>query len=380
MWIEKHKPRRFDEIVSNNRLIEELKGYGWDKPLILYGATGAGKSMFVGVIANEFNFDLVEIDDQNIADAVSISQTGGIFSNKKLIVIDQVEAIKDIREVTKLVKETKNPTILLTCDLKSKRLRTIKKYCKSLGLRKLQTASMATILSIICNKEGVSSGRDVLLKIAENAGGDVRSAINDLENIAKGRDRITGENLDVLERRDRTTDIFKVLSLILAKRDFNEAVKSTWNLGEQPRDLIQWIDENLPRVYTEINDLGRAYYYLSRADIFLGRIMIRQYWGFLRYSTPLMTGGVNISKGDKINFARYSFPSYFSALGRTKKERRLKGSIGVKMASKLHVSKKVFAREYIPLLRILLSSSKVGEDELIQEYKLDADEIEYLRG
>jgi replication factor C large subunit len=271
-----------------------------------------------------------------------------------------------------------NPLILITSDFKSKKLATVKKRCQKVQIRKHTSSSVAKLLRGICEKEGVDVEDEILKRIAENASGDIRAAINDLETLAKGKNKIIESDMELIKERDKTSDIYKALSAILIKRDLQKAIRSTYNLNEQPQNVLLWIDENLPKVVKGKEELSQAYKYLSRADIFLGRITRRQYWGFLRYANPLMTGGVNISRGDKVGFAMYQFPFYIIRMGQTKKERNLKKNIGLKLSGEFHCSSKVVAGEYIPLLRTLIKNNKIDVGELAERFRLDDDEVGYL--
>ena len=54
MWCEKYKPGNFNEIIGNQSLKDNIKRYGWEKPLILYGAIGVGKTIFVNTAASQY--------------------------------------------------------------------------------------------------------------------------------------------------------------------------------------------------------------------------------------------------------------------------------------------------------------------------------------
>ncbi len=380
MWSEKYKPRNFHEFVGNQKLIQDIRSYGWKKPLLIHGSTGVGKTAFAEAIAKELELEILRVRNENLDSAIIASQSSSIFGGKKLILIDHVEKIGNIKKVPLLLEKTRNPTILITSDFSSRRLKTIKKSCEKLQFRKPMAATIRNMLEAICEKEGIHADKEILLRIAENSGGDIRSAINDLQTVGMGKQRIEEKDLELLSPRDRTTDIYEVLSKVLTKSDFKQAIQSTWNLNEQPRDVLLWIDENLPRIYRSKEEIAKAYHYVSRADVFLGRIIRRQYWGFLRYVTPLMTGGVNISKNQKVNFTRYQFPLYFAKLGHTKKERAMKKSIAGKLSPEFHASGKVIAQQYIPLLQTMLRKNKLSEEELVKEYGLNSEEIEFIKG
>ncbi len=380
MWSEKYKPGNFKEFIGNQKLIQDIKNYNWKKPLLIHGPTGVGKTTFAEATAREFNLEILRVRNENLNSAITASQNFSISGRKKLVLVDHVDKIGDIKKVSLLLERTRNPTILITSDFSSRRLKTIKKSCEKLQLRKPMAATIKNILEGICRKEDIHADREILMRIAENSAGDIRSAINDLQTVGVGEQRIDEKDLELIGPRDRTTDIYEVLSKVLMKRDFKQAIESTWNLNEQPRDILLWIDENLPRIYKSRGEIAKAYHYLSRADIFLGRIIRRQYWGFLRYATPLMTGGVNISKYQNVNFTRYQFPLYFTKLGHTKKERAMKKSIAEKLSSELHVSGKIMAQQYIPLLQIMLRKNKLSDEELTQKYRLTSEEVEFIKG
>jgi replication factor C large subunit len=378
MWTEKYKPLRAEDVLGNPKVAEDLKKYNWKTPVILYGPTGCGKSVLARALAAEMGLDLVEITDDNIKNGKTIAESSSLFGNRKLIVFDNADNIDDIGEVSDILKITKNPTILITSDFESKRLATAKKLCEKFQMRRPSPVSVAKLLESIAAKEGIDADKELFKEIAEKSEGDFRAAVNDLETLASGRKKITREGLTILEGRDRVSDIYKALTTIFLKKDIQESQRSTYDLSEQPQNVLLWIDENLPSFVKGPQEISRCYEYLSRSDIFMGRIMSRQYWGYLRYAGTLMTSGITASKGDKISFARFQFPFYIIRMGQTKKERNLKKSIGKKMGPRLHCSSKDVARSYIPLYRTLIHAKKVDPKTMGEEFKLEKEEMEYL--
>jgi replication factor C large subunit len=377
MWSVKHKPQTLDGFLGKASIEEARK---WDgRPLMIHGGTGTGKTLIAHLLASEKGFDVVDVTDENIGQAENMANTGSIFGNRRMLLIEDVDSIKDIKSVGALLDDAKNPVILTTEDYSNKRLATIKKKCAELQLRRQLPASISKYLNAIAEKEGVEVEKSVLEQISKGCGGDIRAALNDLETLAKGRKAIQETDAIRLKpERDRQSDIYKALSIIFGGREFNKVVDSTWDLDEQLRDVIWWVEENTPRLYQDKKAVNDAFHNLSRADMFLGRILRRQYWGFLRYANALMTAGVNSSRPEKVNFAQCMFPGYFSAMGRSKGSRNLEASISSKMGPKVHASANIIRREYIPLYRLLLAKKKVTADDLVGEYNFDDDEVEYL--
>lgn len=378
MWAIKHGPETIDDILLTNPVREEIRGWGGEKPLLLYGGYGVGKTLLTQVLADQLNLELIEVTDDNISNALAIASTASVFGGLKLILVEDVDSIKKIDKVVELLKESKSPIILTTSDYGSRRLSTVKKLSKAVQLRKSLPASIAKYLEGVCRKEGVEVDKKVLMMLAKNSSGDIRAALNDLETLAKGRESVGEEDLEVLGFRDKRSDIYSALSRIFGAKDIRNSVEATRDLDEMPRDVLLWIDENTPHVYTTRSSLRKAFYYLSRADVFLGRIMRRQYWGFLRYVNSLMTAGVSVSR-EKVKFTRYQFPSYIISLSKSRTERNLVESISGKISPALHVSKRVFLREYVPLFRTLLRRKRLDEERFAQKFDLSSEELEYLK-
>lgn len=301
-----------------------MKKYNWKAPAILYGPPGCGKTALVQALANEKGWDLVRVNDDNIKNGKAIASSSSLFGNRKLILFDNVDSIDDIGEVSEILKVSKNPVILVTSDFESKRLATAKKLCGKFQMRRPTAVSVAKLLEGIAAKEGIEIDKETLKEIAERSNGDFRAAVNDLETLCSGRKKVTKDDLSILEGRDQISDIYKALSTIFLKKDIIESQRSTYDLDEQPQNVLLWIDENLPVLVKGPYELSRCYENLSRSDIFMGRITSRQYWGFLRYAGTLMTSGITASKGERISFARYQFPFYIIRMSQTKKERNLK--------------------------------------------------------
>ncbi|MFH0861029.1 MAG: AAA family ATPase [Candidatus Altiarchaeota archaeon] len=377
MWTQKHKPKTLSEVVGNNTVISSLRSYDWSSPLLLYGATGIGKTTLIECLAADAGMELVSVSDDNIEGAAVLSQTGSLYGGRKLILVDDVDLMKQTAKVEGLLKDARNPVLLITSDLKSKKLGSIKRMCEKIQMRRPHPASISKLLAAICQKEGVRVEGNVLEEISKNVNGDVRSAVNDLESIAEGKAVIKPADLEILSQRDREKDIYQALSTVFFSSDLEEVMRSTYDLSEQPRDVLLWIDENLPSLYDK-KSLSDAYGSLSKADIFLGRIASRQYWGFLRYATPLMTAGVNVFKPESRKFAQYRFPSLIISMGRTKKERSIKNSIALKLKPHVHSSTKVISAQYVPLLRALLKNKKATAEELRERFGFDEDETEFL--
>ena len=100
--------------------------------------------------------------------------------------------------------------------------------------------------------------------IGDHSDGDLRSAINDLELVARGEMEISAKAVESIGARDRESSVYVALQEIFRSGDARRARESTRNLDESPEDLILWIDENLPVDYRRDDDLERGLRALGR--------------------------------------------------------------------------------------------------------------------
>jgi replication factor C large subunit len=230
----------------------------------------------------------------------------------------------------------------------------------------------------ICRAEGVDCDPDALMMIAERAGGDMRSGVNDLQAAAQGQATLKLDDVATAER-DVKSSIFKVLEVIFKGNSAQEALQASYALDESPEDLINWVDENLPLAYAGA-DLWQGYEQLARADVFLGRVRIRQNYGLWRYASFLMTGGVQASReAARHGYVAFRPPSRWRRMGQTKKARGIRDSAAKKIGRHCHVSAAFVRAELMGFVGLLLADKKRAVS-LAAELALDADEIALLLG
>jgi replication factor C large subunit len=399
-WTDKHRPRKLDEVVEQGhatkgmaKWAEEWKKGKPKKPaLLLYGPPGTGKSAAASALANELEWDLIELnasDKRTLKEieriAGSAATTGTLTGSggKRLIVLDEADNVHGTADrggysaISRLPKETQNP-IVLTANNRYKIPGTIRRSCLELNFRRLTKRSIASALDRICKAEKINADPKALQAIAENAGSDLRSAINDLQALTVGRKELKAGDV-TSSRRDRELDIFQAIKELLYAKTCQDAQKILWALDRSPEDAIDWIDENIPRMLTEPADLARVYEMLSRADIFLGRARRRQAYGMWRYATNLMSAGVALSREGKLKFHRFQPPSSGMMYRWTGRKRKWRDSLAGKIAECCHTSKKEVRKHYIPYLAVIFKNDKKAAGRISEQLELEAEEVGFLK-
>src|SRR5881396_739624 len=392
-WAEKYRPETLDEIVGNPTAVAELRKWAaaWDKgrpdkrAVILQGDPGIGKTSAALALANEMGWSAIEMNASESRNAEAIrkiatrgavlqtfTETGEFVRSKeggrKLIILDEADNVfgredkGGIGAIVEMIQETRQPVVLIANDYYAltRRSSSLKRLCKTIKFQGVHEDAMKNILRTIASKEGVDVTDDVLDVIVERAGGDLRSAINDLESLAVGRRTIVAEATRALGYRDRARTIFPVLEEILRSGDARRARDAVRELDESPEDLILWVDQNLGHEYSRPDDLVRGYEALSRADIFLGRARRRQNYGLWSYASELMSSGVAVARKGRGRGGQLEFPYYLIQMARSRGQRATRTSLAKKFAAYLHVSQTLVLDELLPTIRILFT----GDEEL----------------
>ncbi len=404
-WTEKYRPKTLAGVVGHPTAMKELRDWAesWlyevpkNKCILLYGGPGIGKTTSCHALAHDMGWEVVELNASDQRTAKIIEKIAGAASQmlslegidvKRLIIVDEADNIHGTADrggekaIIEVIKKTNQPIILTANELYDMSP-ILRGSCRTMQFKAISGNTIAGILRNIAEKEGVAYGSGVIEKIVERAGGDLRSAINDLQAISQGKKEGVGkiELSDVITgERDSRESIFKVLGKIFKGTNIKEALQATYDIDEDPSEFIQWIDENLPLEYTKPVDLANAYHYLSRASLFLGRVRRRQNYGMWRYANVLMTSGIVISRSEKyMGYSQFQYPNIRRMFSQTKSARNIRDSVAKKIGMKCHVGMAFVRYHLFGFFRMLMKDERYGV-HVAAELNLEPEEIAFLVG
>ncbi|MFW6040355.1 MAG: replication factor C large subunit [Thermoplasmatota archaeon] len=411
-WTEKYRPRTLKEVVGNREAKKELLKWAskWTpgrpekRAVILAGDAGIGKTSSALALANEMGWEALEMnasDDRNseaIKDFIGRSAVDDTFSSsgdfipykdgsRKLLILDEADNIfgredyGGLREMAYTIQSTEQPIVLIANDYYDLKRRSgrLARLCKKIDFEPVRESDIIRLLSRICNQEKISCEGKVLKAIARRSKGDVRSAVRDLESLATGRDKVKVEDLDALGTRNREAKIFPTLEVILQEKDPIQAKKSASELNEEPQNLLLWIDENLPREYKDLVTRAKGFDWLSRSDVYLGRVYTRQYYRFWSYANDLMTAGVNIAKKKPYSgWTRYAFPTWLRKMSQSKKMRSDRRKTSMKIARATHCTTNTVNSSILPYFKQLFRADRQFREKMTKELELERDEVAFL--
>jgi replication factor C large subunit len=410
-WTEKHRPQSLAELVGNSKAIEELRAWAerWNKGVpdeekaaILAGEPGVGKTSAAHALARDLGWGVIELNasDQRNEEVIRrIAGSGarnmafgadGAFSKegggRQLVILDEADNLfgredrGGMKAIVDTIREARQPIVLIANDLYELQRKgaALKGLARTIKFTKVHSRSIPPALKRIAQKEGIELETGVAEALAERAGGDMRSAVNDFQALAIGRARIAVADVQTLGARDTTGDVWGMLGKVFYGQTLDEARKSAWDLDETPESLALWIDENLPVMYTNKADLVDGYAALSRADVYVGRVVRRQQYGLWSYATEMLTAGVALAKRERPSGARFQFPSWLRKQSASKAMRELRNRTASKVGAAIHTSGARVRMDVFPYLKILMRADEEFATWAAWSFDLEADELAFL--
>jgi len=254
------------------------------KACLLVGPPGVGKTSLARAAANEYGFQIIELNASDVRTQKSIehaltpastSITLDSFSSNgrgNLILLDEVDGVfgredrGGLLAILAAVKDPAIPFVLTANNIEDDRFDDLRKICLVLELHEIRPRYLVLLINHILNQEGVSVAAKTVDAIVRRSSGDIRSAINDAQAAAAG-------TFDDRGGRTRSLNEHETLTQLFTPR-FREARKAL-NETEIPLykdQLLLLLHDLLPYIYTSHPKLAHAYEALSRADITYARI------------------------------------------------------------------------------------------------------------
>lgn len=400
-WTERYRPTTLAELRGNNKARDQLREWAttWPDhrdPVILHGDPGVGKTSAAHALAEDMNWGVVELNasdartrtviERVVGEAAVSGTLGAGEAGRRLLVLDEADNFHGnadrggSRAVAEIVSEADQPIVMIANEF-YELSRTLRNRAQDIEFRSLSTRSIVPVLRDICRKEGIEFEEPALEALAERAGGDLRSAINDLQVIAESKSTITETDI-MTGNRDQTVGIFPFLDAVLQEASPQTALQTAYDVDETPDEMLSWIEDNVSKDYSG-RELTAAFRHLATADRWLGRVYATQDYSFWRYATDAMVAGVAASRdGEKHGWTRYQPPQFRSKLGRSSGRRGTRDDIARRIAEPAGTSIGTARRSVLPFLEAMIHHCRPKEltEAVAAAYELDEDELAFVTG
>lgn len=292
-WVEKYRPRTFNDIVSQNVAISKLKEFvnsGNMPHMIFTGPAGTGKTSTALIIARDLlkgeNYyrNLLELNASDTVRMEYVREVLKDFVNQnmmigentyKLVILDEADNIPtEVQQALRRIveKAPSNVKFILLCNYIDRIIDPIISRCAVFRFVNLSKESVIERLKYVVDKENVRIIPDKSEKFFDAlyfiSAGDLRKAINALQMSVA---------LELLETLD-VNEILKVSGFIdeptlekflnaFRAKDFKKAretLKSIETLDS--RNLIRQLIEVLPKLKIEPTQLSALYAFFGEID------------------------------------------------------------------------------------------------------------------
>ena len=398
LWVEKYRPKKISDVVGNELAKTAFINWLQNKPrrkkaALLYGPAGVGKTALVNAASNQFNFSIIEMNASDTRTEKAINKVGkpatsfasldkfSTESKGNILFLDEVDGVfgqqdrGGIGAIIKIIKESLIPVVMAANDSDLKKLRPLKKVCQLIRFQQVRIPLIITTLRRICVNENVEAEFEALERIAQNSLGDMRSAINDLQSIAEGKQLLRLQDTMFLSARNKDIGMYETLKRVFSAESFGEAAMVLNHSNVNYDDFLLSVSDNLPLRYLDSEDLAIAYDMVSRADVFRGRVGTEN-WHLLRYFFNLLAEAATVSPKSFKPFDFISPPIRIMKLFWTKGKRMKLENICAKIALKCHVSRSTAKTDIVPFVKIMLEKQK--SSPIVSWLKLEPDDVDYL--
>ena len=201
IWIEKYRPKDFDNIIGQEKNINILKNLLKNKSLphlLFHGNSGVGKTSTINAISEYLYgknkvFMVMRLDASDDRGINSVQQEIKGFAEKmtisnkgvKLIILDEADSMTfDAQFALRRIieKYSDNTRFCLICNYENKIIKPIKSRCVDIRFYPIDENIIVDKLKIICDNENVKYTLNGINTIAKLSNGDMRKSINILQS------------------------------------------------------------------------------------------------------------------------------------------------------------------------------------------------------
>jgi replication factor C subunit 3/5 len=248
-FVEKYRPDKFDDIISNNENIKILKNMlklGSLPHLLFHGTSGVGKTSAILALAkelygNSMNLMIMKLDASDDRGINSVRDDIKGFAEKKnmfqkgtkLIILDEADSMTfDAQFALRRIieKYSDNTRFCLICNYENKIIPAIRSRCANFKFSPIDKEEICTTLKKISLQENIKICNKSLNIISQLSNGDLRKGINFLQSISMRDNNITPELCYETTCLLSLLDLNNIYKLLFSSKSFLEIYNEILNI------------------------------------------------------------------------------------------------------------------------------------------------------
>lgn len=296
-WVEKYRPKTFNDIVHHSRIIYLLRRFIATRTmahLFFYGPPGTGKTSTIlscaheiyGKAANMMVLHLNASDERGIdvvrKQILQFASTSSLFYNSvhmsKLVILDEADSMTHCAQVAlRDIMMQYDTLFCLIGNYQYALLPTLQSRVVRLLFTPIPMGDAIAVGKHILNSEGIEFEPECLQMVYEQTGGDMRQYVNVLQALHMRVDveQLTESSLSTLLCRWERNEVLSFVQNGLAKQSHKTNYEYLYNsiITSHTHTLSTWIDA-LTRVLLEVSKNHTANELTTQNELLLDTIQL----------------------------------------------------------------------------------------------------------
>jgi len=226
MYTTKYRPNKIEDFVGNKQLVQPFIQWllEWDannkktKCALISGVNGVGKSLFVELMLQKHDYNIVNLacDDDRDKNYINefikplLKTKRNINGQENALVVSDIDSSSGdygfIASLVECIKETAIPIICICDDRYSQNIKPILNYCVDFKLAKPSYDDVYRLIYKVVTTESIRISKQSIDKLYEQSNGDIRIILNTLQLGVKKSDK--GKDIQNLSIFDTAGHLF----------------------------------------------------------------------------------------------------------------------------------------------------------------------------